>query len=101
ISISPVPTSAYLAVSVVTLRITKSPAKAIPIPNKLIATAAPMAGNPILMATGKSTTTTNAVVGVGQKKVAAIYGIIPKTKKAAVGLIINFFTGATISLSAP
>src|SRR5699024_3866971 len=40
-------------------------------------------------------------VGVGQKNDAAIYVTTPKTKKDSIGLIINYFTGATISTSAP
>src|SRR5690625_1823411 len=80
---------------------TGSAESAIPCPNKFTETAAAMAGNPTCTATGNSTVPTRAMDGVGQKKMAAKYMLIPNTKKAVHGPTMNFCIGATMILSAP
>ena len=79
----------------------KSPERAIPCPNKLIAIATPSAGNPARMATGNNTAPISATAGEGQKKKEIIIIKIPIVQKAVVGFLMIFENGKIITSLMP
>lgn len=71
-----------------------------PCPARLMAIHASVGLSPQVMAMGIRIIPTNAVAGVGQKKVAQMYMTAANTQNAAVGFFSSLAAGAIISLSA-